>query len=122
MAQIKCEECGQMFSENEASCPNCACPNDKKICTTNTGYEYETTVKDYADIGFLIANIAGILVYFLTLALVVTQMHGIMVFLVAFIGLILLGAYIYCGYILKAYLRIYANMSINLHEINMKLR
>lgn len=64
MAQIKCEECGQMFSENEASCPNCACPNDKKICTTNTGYEYETTVKDYADIGFLIANIAGILVYF----------------------------------------------------------
>ena len=134
MAQIKCEECGQMFSENEASCPNCDCPNGKEIvsnvehhlaneiATTDTGYEYETAVKNYADITFIIAVIVGFLLYFLTLAMIVPQMSGAIVLLVAVMGLLILGVYIYCNYLLKACLRVYVNMSINLHEINKKLQ
>ena len=32
MAQIKCEECGQLISERASSCPNCGCPVEKIVC------------------------------------------------------------------------------------------
>lgn len=29
MNQVKCPDCGEVYSENMQSCPNCGCPNDK---------------------------------------------------------------------------------------------
>lgn len=28
MNQVKCPDCGEMYSEDLQSCPNCGCPND----------------------------------------------------------------------------------------------
>lgn len=28
MSQVKCPDCGEMYSEDMQSCPNCGCPND----------------------------------------------------------------------------------------------
>ena len=28
MNQVKCPDCGEVYSENMQSCPNCGCPND----------------------------------------------------------------------------------------------
>lgn len=28
MDQVKCPDCGEKYSENMQSCPNCGCPND----------------------------------------------------------------------------------------------
>lgn len=28
MSQVKCPDCGGLYSENMQSCPNCGCPND----------------------------------------------------------------------------------------------
>lgn len=28
MNQVKCPDCGEAYSEDMQSCPNCGCPND----------------------------------------------------------------------------------------------
>ena len=134
MTQIKCEECGQMFSENEASCPNCDCPNDKEIrsnaenhlakevATAGNGCEYEKAVKNYAHIAFIVTVVGGFLLYMLILVEAIVLIGDVWAFLIAFWGAIFLIACIYWSYIIKALLMIYVNMSANLHEINKKLQ
>ena len=151
MAQIKCIDCGQVFNDTLKECPKCGCPvnecdvlnptilnNSDKMgdtetrnasnysnvsSTTDTGYLNEKAVAGYADFVFICASVGGVALYIAILIIVarfaksVDAAVGVYIF-----GAIVLAIYIILLYIAKAFIKIYANISINLHEINMKLK
>lgn len=149
MRQRKCNECGQIFNDDLAWCPNCGCPangnsqiienevdnstsgNVRSINsdaedyeTTDTGYENENRIKSLADTIYKIimvsATIFSVLV-FIGLIASAGETNGVSllgVFLIILILLIAWGNAI----VIKAFLYVYANISINLHEINMKIK
>ena len=150
MAQIRCIDCGQVFDNELADCPKCGCPaseceiatetpvkenvakgdaedkNKRTVSnetrTTDTGYLNEKVVARCADIIFNCALVGYLLLYVVILLVCSRTIHGVPMLVVAIIGFIITAIYIVGLYIAKAYVKIYANMSINLHEINMKLK
>lgn len=150
MAQIKCFDCGQVFDDKLADCPKCGCPaseceivtetpvkenvakgdtedkNKRTVSnetrTTDTGYLNEKAVARYADIIFNCAFVGCILLYIVILLVCGHTTDGVTMLVVALIVSIIMAIYIVELYIAKAFVKIYVNMSINLHEINMKLK
>lgn len=48
MNQVKCPDCGEVYSENMQSCPNCGCPNDNWK-PKQEEQVHETTPTDYEE-------------------------------------------------------------------------
>ena len=145
MEQFRCTECGQMFSLKLEDCPECGCPAsecevvdvetspmdampdiDKEeqrndMGMSDMGYENEKTVIRFANIIFIFTIIVGVSVFISTLVSAAAVIGGIS--FATFIGGALgASGIILVGYTLRAFYRIFASMSINLHEINKKLK
>ncbi len=133
MALIKCKECGQMVSDKASECPNCGCSikvddttksskckfdmEGSAFSTTNTGRSNEEIIKSLGEgiwIWTLILCLFGIL-GFAFWGIIETEAKA----LLGILGLILL---ILWARIIRAFLLVLHNISINLHEINMKLK
>lgn len=90
--------------------------------TTDTGYLNEKAVAGYADFIFICASIGCILLYIVILVVFGNTTNAKTTMAVGLVGFIIMAIYIVLFYIAKAFIKIYANISINLHEINMKLK
>ena len=138
MAQVKCTECGQLFNDDTLNaCPKCGCPasecvtihnetnmDSSNLQTTDTGYKHEKVIQRYATFLFwfiIIINVLGWIVGMIILSSIDEYTKDAVgpVFL---LGLLLIPLAILVAYIVRAFFMIYANMSINLHELNMKLK
>ena len=127
--EIVCSECGEKLGPNDKVCPQCGCPikaddttkssecNFDMYPTTDTGTSNEETLKSLGD---------GI--YFCTLFICIVGIFFFVIWgladaepkaLLGILGLILL---ILQAKIIRAFILVLHNMSINLHEINMKLK
>lgn len=149
MAQVKCTECGQLFNDDTLNaCPNCGCPASecvtihnetnvdssektseaevtarKDLQTTDTGYEYEKVIQRYATFLFWFIIVINVLGWFVSVIIFSNSGYTRdMVSSMFLLGLLLIPLAILVAYIVRAFLMIYANMSINLHELNMKLK
>lgn len=90
--------------------------------TTDTGYLNEKAVAGYADFIFICASIGCLLLYIVILVVFGNTTDAKTTTTVGIVGFIIMAVYIVLFYIAKAFVKIYANISINLHEINMKLK
>ena len=93
--------------------------------TTDTGYSNETAIAGYADLVFVCATIGAVILY-IAVVIICANIGGKnsseVAVTVGILGFIVTAIYIALIYIAKAFIKIYANISINLHEINMKLK
>lgn len=147
MKYIKCPKCGEFFEENLVSCPSCgwsestSSPNvtvgEKiSVATTDTGTKNESTIKTIGDyIWYLsvalaiIFSVNMVIKYFAEnsdinipestheLGLFIGSILTILSYLFV-ISVILIGV----GRLIKEFCHVIANISINLHEINMKTK
>ena len=91
------------------------------IITTDTGYANEKAVAKYADFIFICTTLACIALYIASIYIVnELGKDSSTTGKVAFWGVIITAIWIILLYIAKAFIKIYANISINLHELNMK--
>lgn len=135
MALIYCRHCGQQVSDQAQFCPHCgtslAVGQKQKeyedIETTDTGYENEELLARLTNIVMAILCVLGVLVAiggFICFFIPTTEYMPSSTKAVLFIGgvylIILGGLTVLLAYILKAKMSIFINMSINLHEINLK--
>ena len=94
----------------------------KNAKTTDTGYQHEKLLQGYATFLFAILIIVGVVLW-LSAMIMASVQGGVGGFIVGcFGGGILFLSLLALAYIIRAFLMIYANISTNLHEINMKLR
>ena len=94
----------------------------KNAKTTDTGYQHEKLLQGYATFLFAILIIMGVVLW-LSAMIMASVQGGVGGFIVGcFGGGILFLSLMALAYIIRAFLMIYANISTNLHEINMKLR
>lgn len=144
MAQIKCTECGQLMPEGVNSCPNCGCPVENAPAeqkataqpaketpeveqqrtdtvyvfpTTDTGTKYENTIKAFTDIIWWF-SVVGTLFTLLIVLSYFDNFDSVIIF-ATIIGSALYLVILYC---MLAFIRVIRNISINLHEINMKTK
>lgn len=145
MGMQKCSECGLMFGEKLTECPNCGCPTDGSVVpshtrtvqnkeqkvglsfksgvkTTDTEYKHEKTIKEYASFLFVSWIIAGVILFFTAVIMASIDGGEAGVVIGFLIGFIFFLACLLSAYVTKALLMVYANISINLHEINLKLQ
>lgn len=135
MAQLKCTECGHVFEGNLKECPNCGCPageskpsrsfsDEVDFGTTDTGYEQEKTIKTYADIIWWGAMVIAAIIELITVFISLREIGSVFgsPFMTAVGGTLLALCWLAIGILVKAFLYIYANISINIHEINMKTK
>ncbi len=135
MAQFKCTECGQIFDGNLDECPNCGCPaseckpisslcDESDFITTDTGYQQEETIKRYADAIWAISKVFAALISVVTIILCLRGLSDdfSISLMVAVSGALTALSCLAIGILVKAVLYIYANISINVHEINMKIK
>lgn len=145
MEQKKCTECGQILPEGVMYCPNCGCPveasseyvnveqqqtvvstplENKSFPTTDTGDKYENAVKTCADVIWYL-GIAAAIIYCIvtTFMLSAGSTYTGAVALLGFFGS-LIGSAIILGsaYVARAFIMVIHNISINVHEINMKTK
>ncbi len=132
MAKLRCNECGEVFDSNLQECPTCGCPAEQSnpvvqeeineigakpdFPTTDTGYNYEKTILSYANTIWIIGIILAIIGFIVSLALMRESIYGAL----RLIGVIALLLSIL--YVIIAFIRVFVNISINLHEINMKTK
>ena len=91
--------------------------------TTNTGYSNEKAIAGYADVIFICATVGCVALYIAVIFLITRFVDSTEAIVgVSVFGGIITAIYIVLFYIAKAFIKIYANISINLHEINMKLK
>ena len=135
MSLIKCRECGQFFNETLNECPNCGFPasecepinslnHESDFITTDTGYQQEETIKRYADVIWGISIALAVLISIVTIILFLRGIYvnfsiSLVAAVVGALNALFLLAF---GILVKAILYIYANISINIHEINMKIK
>ena len=94
----------------------------KNAKTTDTGYQHEKLLQGYATFLFAILIIVGVVLW-LSAIIMASEQGGVGGFIVGcFGGGILFLSLMALAHIIRAFLMIYANISTNLHEINMKLR
>lgn len=145
MGMQKCSECGLMFGEKLTECPNCGCPIDGSVVsghtrteqsrnqsvgllfksgvkTTDTEYKHEEMIKGYASFLFVSWIITGVILFFAAFITASLDGGGTGIFIGFLIGFISFLACLLSAYVTKALLMVYANISINLHEINLKLQ
>ena len=94
----------------------------KNVKTTDTGYQHEKLLQGYATFLFAILIIVGVVLWLIAM-IMASEQGGVGGFIVGFFG----GGIIFLSlrasaYIIRAFLMIYANISTNLHEINLKLQ
>ncbi len=137
MTQFKCTECGQIFDGNLKECPNCGCPASERksmnnssdepdFITTDTGYQHEKIIKRYADVIWIISIIFAAVILIVPNLICLTMLFvgefsltGLVIAVGGTLSALLLVIF---GILAKAFLYIYANISINIHEINMKTK
>lgn len=143
-AQSICVECGHQLSEYAQTCPQCGCPVGKQatkpfeeltpkgisnkslqvdgdVQTTDTGYQSEKVIQKHAQVVYAVIIICGFLSCAGCIALFAI-MDTSLVVVGILVGLVDLLLSFYVASVARAQLMLYANMSINLHEINTKLR
>lgn len=166
MKQLKCTECGQIFSEKLTDCPNCGCPvngdterimestqmedidgqsnqntyfqqpyqhpvdqipSDDDFVTTDTGVENENIIKTYAKVIWIVAVVIAAIA---ELGIIVSA-AGLMkeyprsasfAFLSIIMGTVVVGLFLLAVYVIRAFIMVVHNISINVHEINMKVK
>lgn len=137
MKELRCSKCGKLFDGAHKSCPNCGNPADEKISTetsnvstTDTGYQHELTIKRYADVVLTISQVMAIMIAVgITLSSVWMMINGLRsgmiegvgfsLLIIAF-GLLIAWSVYIVGLLTRSFLYVYINISINIHEINMK--
>jgi phage FluMu protein Com len=137
MKELRCSKCGKLFDDTHMSCPNCGNPADKNISTeksnvstTDTGYQYELTIKRYADVVLTISQVMAVMIAVgITLSSVWMMINGLRsgmiegvgfsLLIIAF-GLLIAWSVYIIGLLTRSFLYVYINISINIHEINMK--
>lgn len=149
MALIKCSECDCWVEDSSVKCPNCEHPVEKPISvesvgnnsaseqsgndagiyrqtvfpTTDTEYKHEKVIKGYATFLFWLIIVLTILSCIVTFIFAVNSGNIQFAFpFLAFGILIVIPLSVVVAYIIRAFFMVYSNISINLHEINMKLQ
>lgn len=93
----------------------------KNAKTTDTGYQHEKLLQGYATFLFAILIIVGIVLWLSAMIMAAGQWGEGGFIVGCFGGGILFLSLMALAYIIRAILMIYANISTNLHEINIKL-
>ncbi len=100
---------------------------DDGFVTTDTGVENERIIKTYAKVIWIVAVVfaalaeVGIIVQ--AIALISQYSQATAYAIVSVIGgTIVLGLLLLAIYVLRAFIMVVHNMSINIHEINMKIK
>ena len=150
MGKLKCNDCDQVFDESMDHCPNCGCPasacqkleedsesaswqpygssyGDGSFVTTDTGVKYEKTIKIYAKVIWIIAIVIAAL---MELGIMVNAFHMMSGYYratgYALLSLLLgtagVGLFLLVVYVVRAFIMVVHNISINVHEINMKIK
>lgn len=134
---MKCPDCGRLLEKGQIACPNCGCPAE--VCktemrqkgtvettsekrTTDTGYVNEKTIKAYADIIFGLSVIFGVSLWICFIYIMAHTYEDNGLIIGFLFGGIALALHISLAYVSKAFIRTFANISINLHEINNKIQ
>ena len=94
----------------------------KNAKTTDTGYQHEKLLQGYATFLFAILIIVGVVLWLSAMFMAYVQGSAGGYVAGFFGGPILFLSLMALAHIIRAFLMIYANISTNLHEINMKLR
>ena len=146
-SQLKCNDCDQIFDESLGHCPNCGCPasacqkleedsesacwqpygnsyGDGSFVTTDTGDKYEKTIKIYAKVVWIVSIVLSVASVVGGLVLMLNT-HGVgteEVFLYLLVSLVGIQLFLLLVYVFRAFIMVIHNISINLHEINMKIK
>ena len=138
MVQLKCSDCGQLFSAWQPTCPNCGCSAETCIVseesltdddtldepqdtdTNDTGYANEKTITTYANVICALAILLGFAGWIGGFFILIDLYGGEGFAINFFFGGILLVIYILLAKVWRAFITVFANISINLHELNMK--
>ena len=128
--EIKCKECGQTFEEGLNECPNCGCPASRDVSTaaaeTELDCKHEKVVQSLASGIYWYLMIEGWILFILLfilapIAAVLSENVGI--FLLGLLGGgLILAAHIIAAKVIRAFLMVYANISINLFKIERKIK
>ena len=149
MALIKCGECGHDVSDSAAFCPSCGCPPKLKetkvsveeknvnvengtqnncccfrddMLTTDTEYEHEEVIQKYAAFVYWFTIVVCSLFFVFSVFTYINSGDSVAAVILLLVAAILTPIVIFYARVARAYAAVYANMSINLHEINMKLQ
>ena len=135
MALVMCSECGNWFSNSDSNCPKCGFSSkvdvknndvdnrvENETQITDTGYKYEKVIKGCADFLFWSLTIGSFLLYIIWFIVIISNDATGASGFVLFSGIIGVALCVIVAYIIRAFLMVYSNISINLHEINMKLQ
>jgi uncharacterized membrane protein YvbJ len=134
---LKCPECGNKFGDSLTECPNCGCPASECVScenmteepiqkTTDTGYRQEKTIKVCGDIVLVLFGGLAFILLLLSFGFFArTFSHDaewMAAYSVTASASLFLSSLVFAaiGYVGRAILYVYANISINIHEINMK--
>ena len=124
--EIKCKECGQTFEEGLNECPNCGCPASSCVSTaaaeTELDCEHEKVVQSLAEGIHSYLMIEG---WFLFIVAIFAGLFcgNFGTFLLGLLGGgLILSAHIIAAKVIRAFLMVYANISINLFKIERKIK
>lgn len=147
MGKLKCNDCDQVFDESMDHCPNCGCPAsdcqhivvddettdqqpyardyvEGSFATTDTGVKYEKTIKTYANVIWVLCIVLSVIYGVGVLVLMIQNARyiggGVLLYL--FISLIGIALFLLLVYVFRAFIMVLHNISINVHEINMKIK
>lgn len=131
MAIIKCKHCGEEISDNIIKCPYCGerlnqnvsePVKEKTFSTTDTGNNNEGILYRYADVILVLSYVLGIFLMIMGLSgMIVSNGNSEaigMSLLIIIYGILM----IFIGYVVKALIKVFANISINLRELNLKTK
>ena len=100
------------------SCPNCGAPivaSERE--KTDTGTADEATIRTYANVMWVVCIVLGIIgIGVFTFFASIGESEGASLF--GILGIVLLLLLVY---VVRAFIRVLSNISINIHEINKKL-
>ena len=146
MNKMKCTDCGHVFDSGLEECPNCGCPANicdnytenvnasnqdygipTSIKTTDTGYANEKAIKTYANYIFYITIGICMLALIITIFALFTitgdsYLDSGYKLLILLRIIIICAIFIILTYVFRAFICVIHNISINLHEINMKTK
>ncbi|MBR3445154.1 MAG: zinc ribbon domain-containing protein [Prevotella sp.] len=131
MAIIKCKHCGEEISDSIIKCPYCGerlnqnvsePVKEKTFSTTDTGNNNEGILYRYADVILVLSYVLGIFLMIMGLSgMIVSNGNSEaigMSLLIIIYGILT----IFIGYVVKALIKVFANISINLRELNLKTK
>ena len=137
MKYLKCPKCGEFFEENLESCPSCGWSESSSspkvtmgekvnVAITDTGTKDEEELKDSAQTSWKESkNLVMFLVVMLAVIIYILYKEKTdfcSSFVIVLFGVFAVNLMIWISSITKSVLTVIANISINLHEINMKIK